>query len=50
LECARRASKDDGRLIFYEPCNLIWRSGISAHFVSRDRGQQIRTEQQRKEG
>jgi hypothetical protein len=36
--------KDNGRFIFYEPCYLIWQSGISAYFMSLDRGQNIRTE------
>jgi SAM-dependent methyltransferase len=49
LEFAYRALKDNGRFIFYEPCYLIWQSGISAYFMSRDRGQNIRTEQQWKE-
>jgi SAM-dependent methyltransferase len=49
LEFAYRALKDNGRFIFYEPCYLIWQSGISAYFMSLDRGQNIRTEQQWKE-
>jgi SAM-dependent methyltransferase len=49
LEFAYRALKDNGRFIFYEPCYLIWQSGISAYFMSRDRGQNIRTEQEWKE-
>src|SRR5215472_9784748 len=49
LEFAYRAFKDNGRFIFYEPCYLIWQSGISAYFMSFDRGQNIRTEQQWKE-
>ena len=49
LEFTCRALKDNGRFIFYEPCYLIWQSGISAYFMSLDRGQNIRTEQQWKE-
>jgi len=49
LEFAYRALKEDGRFIFYEPCYLIRQSGISTYFMSRDRGQNIRTEQQWKE-
>jgi len=49
LEFAYRVLKDDGRFIFYEPCYLIWQSGISTYFMSRDRGQNIRTEQQWKD-
>ena len=49
LEFAYRVLKDNGRFIFYEPCYLIWQSGISTYFMSRDRGQNIRTEQQWKE-
>src|SRR6516162_2747564 len=49
LEFAHRALKDNGPFIFYEPCYLIWQSGISAYFMSFDRGQNIRTEQQWKE-
>jgi SAM-dependent methyltransferase len=49
LEFAYRILKDDGRFIFYEPCYLIWQSGISTYFMSRDRGQNIRTEQQWKD-
>jgi SAM-dependent methyltransferase len=49
LEFAYRALKGNGRFIFYEPCYLIWQSGISAYFMSRDRGQNIRTEQEWKE-
>jgi SAM-dependent methyltransferase len=49
LEFAYRALKENGRFIFYEPCYLIWQSGISAYFMSLDRGQNIRTEQQWKE-
>ena len=49
LEFAYRALKNNGRFIFYEPCYLIWQSGISAYFMSFDRGQNIRTEQQWKE-
>jgi SAM-dependent methyltransferase len=49
LEFAYRALKDNGRFIFYEPCYLIWQSGISAYFMSLDRGQNIRTEQRWKE-
>jgi SAM-dependent methyltransferase len=46
FEFAYRAVKDDGRFVFYEPCYLMWQSGISTHFMSKDRGQNIRTEQQ----
>jgi len=46
LEFSYRALKDNGRFIFYEPCYLIWQSGISAYFMSLDGGQNIRTEQQ----
>jgi SAM-dependent methyltransferase len=49
LEFAYRVLKDNGWFIFYEPCYLIWQSGISAYFMSLDRGQNIRTEQQWKE-
>src|SRR5262245_6031727 len=49
LEFAYRILKDDGRFIFYEPCYLIWQSRISTYFMSRDRGQNIRTEQQWKD-
>src|SRR5262249_14256607 len=49
LEFAYRALKNNGRFIFYEPCYLIWQSVISAYFMSRDRGQTIRTEQQWKQ-
>jgi SAM-dependent methyltransferase len=49
LKFAYRALKDNGRFIFYEPCYLFWQSGISAYFMSLDRGQNIRTEQQWKE-
>jgi SAM-dependent methyltransferase len=49
LKFAYLALKDNGRFIFYEPCYLIWQSGISAYFMSLDRGQNIRTEQQWKE-
>jgi SAM-dependent methyltransferase len=49
LEFAYRALKDNGRFNFYEPCYLIWQSGISAYFMSFDRGQNIRTEQQWKQ-
>jgi len=49
LEFAYHALKENGRFVFYEPCYLIWQSGISAHFMSLDRGQNIRTEQQWKE-
>jgi SAM-dependent methyltransferase len=49
LEFAHRALKDNGRFIFYEPCYLVWQSRISAYFMSLDRGQSIRTEQQWKE-
>jgi len=49
LEFAYRVLKDNGRFIFYEPCYLIWQSGISTYFMSKDRGQNIRTEQQWKD-
>jgi SAM-dependent methyltransferase len=49
LEFAYRVLKDNGRFIFYEPCYLVWQSGISTYFMSRDRGQNIRTEQQWKD-
>ena len=49
LEFAYRVLKDNGRLIFYEPCYLIWQSGISTYFMSKDRGQNIRSEQQWKD-
>ena len=49
LEFAHRVLKDNGRFIFYEPCYLIWQSGISAYFMSLDRGQNIRMEQRLKE-
>jgi SAM-dependent methyltransferase len=49
LEFAYRALKDDGRFVFYEPCYLMWQSGISTYFMSNDRGQNIRTEQQWKD-
>jgi SAM-dependent methyltransferase len=49
LEFAYRILKDNGRFIFYEPCYLIWQSGISTYFMSRDRGQNIRSEQQWKD-
>jgi len=49
LEFAYGVLKDNGRFIFYEPCYLIWQSGISTYFMSKDRGQNIRTEQQWKD-
>ena len=49
LEFAYHVLKDNGRLIFYEPCYLIWQSRISTYFMSKDRGQNIRTEQQWKD-
>src|ERR1700757_4559368 len=35
---AYRALEDNGRFIFYEPCYLVWQSGISAYFMSLDGG------------
>ncbi len=35
-----------GRLVFLEPCYLIWQSRRSVFMMSKDRGQNIRTEQQ----
>jgi SAM-dependent methyltransferase len=49
LEFAYRALKANGRFIFFEPCYLIWQSGISSYLMSLDRGQNIRMEQQWKE-
>jgi SAM-dependent methyltransferase len=49
FEFAYRALKDDGRFVFYEPCYLVWQSGISTYFMSKDRGQNIRTEQEWKD-
>jgi SAM-dependent methyltransferase len=36
----------NGRFIFYEPCYLLWQSRRSVFVMSKDRGQNIRTEQQ----
>jgi SAM-dependent methyltransferase len=49
LEFAYRILNDSGRFVFYEPCYLIWQSRISTYFMSQDRGQNIRTEQEWKE-
>src|SRR5262245_48377274 len=35
-----------GRFVFYEPCYLLWQSRLSAYLMSKDRGQNIRTEQE----
>jgi SAM-dependent methyltransferase len=49
LEFAYRVLKSNGRFIFYEPCYLLWQSRLSAFMMSKDRGQNIRTEQQWKD-
>lgn len=49
LEFARAALRDEGRFIFYEPCYLIWQSRLSAYLTSKDRGQNIRFEQEWKD-
>lgn len=35
-----------GRFVFYEPCYLLWQSRQSVFMMSKDRGQNIRTEHQ----
>jgi SAM-dependent methyltransferase len=49
LEFARAALRDGGRFIFYEPCYLIWQSRLSAYLMSKDRGQNVRFEQEWKD-
>jgi hypothetical protein len=49
LKAAHAVLNDNGRFVFYEPCHLIWQSKFSTYFMSKDRGQNIRTEQQWKE-
>lgn len=49
LELARAILKPEGRFIFFEPCYLLWQSRYSVFMMARDRGQNIRTEQQWKD-
>jgi SAM-dependent methyltransferase len=49
LQFASAILKENGRFIFYEPCYLLWQSKLSAFFMRKDRGQNIRTEQEWKE-
>ena len=46
LDFAYTVLKPGGRFVFYEPCYLLWQSKISAFFMSHDRGQFIRTEEE----
>lgn len=46
---AKRTLKPNGRLVFFEPCYLRWQSAASRFFMSKDRGQGIRTERRWKE-
>lgn len=43
---ARQILKPGGRFIFFEPCYLLWQSRFSVFMMSKDRGQNVRTEQQ----
>jgi len=45
LAFASAILKENGRFIFFEPCYLLWQSKLSAFFMAKDRGQNIRTEQ-----
>jgi trans-aconitate methyltransferase len=49
LEFARNSLKPGGRFVFYEPCYLRWQSRASRFFMAKDRGQNIRSEQEWKE-
>jgi SAM-dependent methyltransferase len=49
LEFAYKVLNPNGRFVFYEPCYLLWQSRLSAFMMSKDRGQNIRTEQQWKD-
>jgi SAM-dependent methyltransferase len=49
LEFARSILKPGGRFVFYEPCYLLWQSRRSVFFMSQDRGQHIRKEQEWKD-
>lgn len=46
LRFARDCLKDGGRFVFYEPCYLAWQSRLSVYFMSKDRGQNVRFEQE----
>ena len=46
LRFAHRILAPGGRLVFLEPCYLIWQSQRSVFMMSKDRGQNIRTERQ----
>jgi SAM-dependent methyltransferase len=49
LEFAHAVLDPGGRFVFYEPCRLIWQSPLSRFFMSLDRGQHIRLEQEWKD-
>jgi SAM-dependent methyltransferase len=44
IRLAHASLKPGGRFVFYEPCYLRYQSRMSAFFMARDRGQNIRTE------
>jgi len=46
IRFAHQVLNPSGRFIFYEPCYLLWQSRRSVFMMSKDRGQNIRTEQQ----
>ena len=49
LRFAHQIMKDGARFVFYEPCYLAWHSKLSRYLMSKDRGQNIRTEQEWKD-
>src|SRR3569623_496912 len=46
LQFARDVLRPGGRLVFLEPCYLLWQSRRSVFMMSKDRGQNVRTEQE----
>lgn len=46
VRMARRCLKPGGRFVFFEPCYLLWQSRRSVFMMSRDRGQNVRSEEE----
>jgi len=49
LRFARDILRPGGRLVFLEPCLLLWQSRLSVFMMAQDRGKNVRTEQQWKD-
>ena len=46
FQCARDVLRPGGRLVFLEPCLLLWQARRSVFMMAQDRGQNVRTEQE----